>query len=75
MNEINEFDVQAYLNLLDISTPQKPILSFLNKLHERHLLTIPFENLDIHLGRPIVLTSRPCLTRSYAGSEEDSAMN
>jgi len=55
VNEINEFDVQAYLNLLGIPTSQKPILSFLNKLHERHLLTIPFENLDIHLGRPIRL--------------------
>ena len=23
-------------------------------LHERHLLSVPFENLDIHLGRPIL---------------------
>jgi len=24
-------------------------------LHVRHLLSVPFENLDIHLGRPIIL--------------------
>jgi N-hydroxyarylamine O-acetyltransferase len=27
----------------------------LRALHTTHLLTVPFENLDIHLGRPIVL--------------------
>lgn len=27
----------------------------LRGLHEKHLLSVPFENLDIHLGRPIIL--------------------
>jgi len=27
----------------------------LRRLHIAHLITVPFENLDIHLGRPIVL--------------------
>ena len=28
----------------------------LYRLHKKHLLSIPFENLDIHLGRPIILS-------------------
>ena len=27
----------------------------LRRLHRKHLLSVPFENLDIHLGRPIIL--------------------
>ena len=27
----------------------------MSRLHLQHLLTVPFENLDIHLGRPIAL--------------------
>ncbi len=53
-NRIN-LDVQAYLDLLDLPFPQKLTLSFLEQLHERHLLRVPFENLNIHLGRPIHL--------------------
>ncbi len=28
----------------------------LRRLHKKHLLSVPFENLDIHLGRPIILS-------------------
>ena len=28
----------------------------LRRLHKKHLLAVPFENLDIHLGRPIILS-------------------
>jgi len=31
-------------------------LKTLCRLHKKHLLSIPFENLDIHLGRPIILS-------------------
>jgi N-hydroxyarylamine O-acetyltransferase len=31
-------------------------LETLRRLHKKHLLSIPFENLDIHLGRPIILS-------------------
>lgn len=27
----------------------------MRRLHKKHLLSVPFENLDIHLGRPIIL--------------------
>jgi len=30
----------------------------LGMLHEKHLLSVPFENLDIHLGRPIILNEQ-----------------
>jgi len=31
-------------------------LETLRRLHKKHLLSVPFENLDIHLGRPIILS-------------------
>lgn len=48
-------DIQDYLKLLDLTPPRKPDPLFLERLHERHLLRVPFENLNIHLGRPIHL--------------------
>lgn len=36
--------------------PVRPSVEVLRRLHLRHLLTVPFENLDIHLERPIVLS-------------------
>jgi len=34
----------------------QPNREVLRRLHRKHLLSIPFENLDIHLGRPIILS-------------------
>jgi N-hydroxyarylamine O-acetyltransferase len=34
----------------------EPTADTLRELHRAHLLTVPFENLDIHLGRAIVLS-------------------
>jgi N-hydroxyarylamine O-acetyltransferase len=42
--------VDAYLRRIGASRT-----SSLAELHERHLLSIPFENLSIHLGERIVL--------------------
>jgi N-hydroxyarylamine O-acetyltransferase len=36
--------------------PTRPGVDVLCRLHRRHLLSIPFENLDIHLHRPIILS-------------------
>jgi N-hydroxyarylamine O-acetyltransferase len=44
-----------YLQRIKISQLEKPNLSFLSKLQEQHLLTVPFENLDIHQGKKIVI--------------------
>ena len=44
-----------YLHRLQVNTTENPSYSFLSKLQEQHLSTIPFENLDIHQGNKIVL--------------------
>ena len=48
-------DVSAYLRRLKYYGPAAPTLDTLRALHLAHLYAVPFENLDIHLGRPIVL--------------------
>src|SRR5262249_21742132 len=50
-------DVDAYVNRigLDGSTAVKPDLATLHALQAAHVQSVPFENLDIHLGVPIVL--------------------
>ena len=48
-------DIASYLQRIKISQLEKPNLSFLSELQEKHLLTVPFENLDIHQGKKIVL--------------------
>ena len=47
--------VTAYLERIGHAGPAAPTAEALRTLHLAHLLTIPFENLDIHLGRPITL--------------------
>lgn len=48
-------DVSAYLRRIDYTGSLNPSAETLRALHRAHLLTVPFENLDIHLGRPIAL--------------------
>jgi len=48
-------DVASYLERIGYEGPREATLETLRALHCRHMLTVPFENLDIHLGRPIVL--------------------
>jgi N-hydroxyarylamine O-acetyltransferase len=48
-------NVDAYLDRLSYRGPRAPTLATLRALHAAHLLAVPFENLDIGLGRPIVL--------------------
>ncbi len=47
-------NTQAYLNRLGIDA-ESPTLAFLRKIHRSHLLTIPFENLDFHYAKRIIL--------------------
>ena len=47
-------DVQAYLRRIDYQGSLSPGIDLLRSLHRAHLFTVPFENLDIHLGREIV---------------------
>jgi N-hydroxyarylamine O-acetyltransferase len=48
-------DVEAYLRRMNYRGALAPTAATLCDLHRAHLLTVPFENLDIHLGRPILL--------------------
>jgi N-hydroxyarylamine O-acetyltransferase len=47
-------DVQAYLQRIGYQGALTPDIDLLRSLHRAHLFTVPFENLDIHLGREIV---------------------
>jgi len=54
-----DMDVQAYLRRIRYTEPlipgvDRPGIDLLGSLHRAHLFTVPFENLDIHLGREIV---------------------
>jgi N-hydroxyarylamine O-acetyltransferase len=49
------FDLDAYFARTGYEGPRRPTLDVLARVTERHTLTIPFENLDILLGRPVRL--------------------
>jgi N-hydroxyarylamine O-acetyltransferase len=48
-------DARQYLKRIGAERPRRPTPEALSELHFVHLSVIPFENLDIHLGVPIVL--------------------
>lgn len=48
-------DLQKYLDRIGYSGPVAPDYSTLRTLHLAHLLAVPFENLDIHAGRKIIV--------------------
>lgn len=52
---MSSFDVDSYLKRIHCQRERVPNLRFLKNLHRAHLLHIPFENLDIHLGNQILL--------------------
>lgn len=54
--ERRPMDTWAYLKRIGYRGPTRPNADVLFKLHKRYLLSIPFENLDIHIGRPIILS-------------------
>lgn len=48
-------DIAAYLDRIAYHDSLEPSARTLTALHRAHLMQVPFENLDIHLGVPIVL--------------------
>ena len=48
-------NIEAYLRRINYKGPTEPSVRTLRQLHVAHLLSVPFENLDNHLGRGIVL--------------------
>jgi N-hydroxyarylamine O-acetyltransferase len=49
-------NIRTYLERIGYDQPVQPDAKTLIGLHRAHLLTVPFENLDIHLAKPIRLT-------------------
>ncbi|MEU6247489.1 arylamine N-acetyltransferase [Glycomyces sp. NPDC047010] len=45
----------AYLERVGITAPRRPTLHALRRVHRAHVAAMPYENLDIQLGRPISL--------------------
>jgi arylamine N-acetyltransferase/pimeloyl-ACP methyl ester carboxylesterase len=54
MTETMEID--AYFERIGYEGSREPTTETLRQLHRAHMLTVPFENLDIPLGNPIVLS-------------------
>ena len=48
-------DLEKYLARINITKIEPPSLAYLTRLMENHLIIVPFENLDILLGRDISL--------------------
>ena len=53
--ELRVDEVAAYLERIDHPALDAPDLANLASLQDAHVRTVPFENLDIHLGRPLSL--------------------
>jgi N-hydroxyarylamine O-acetyltransferase len=51
-------DIRTYLERIGFDMPARTDVETLFALHRTHLLTVPFENLDIHLGVPIRLSEQ-----------------
>ncbi len=50
-----QIDVEGYLKRINVGRNYQPTLQYLKQLHRSHLYAIPFENLDIHHRRKIML--------------------
>ncbi len=48
-------NIHQYLERIDFNANPNTDLMTLNRLHQSHVTTVPFENLDIHLKRKILL--------------------
>lgn len=55
MPSVPGFDVDRYLHRIGQARPKVADARFLAELQVGHLKSVPFENLDIHFGRPIDL--------------------
>ncbi|BCL27589.1 arylamine N-acetyltransferase [Streptomyces aurantiacus] len=55
---LTEQTVSAYLDRISADTPKRLDLAALRHLHERHVLSVPFDSLDYHSGDEIYLDER-----------------
>ncbi len=66
-------DVQSYLARVGYKGSTSPTLETLRAIHYAHLLNVPFENLDIALGRRLRSMKTPLSGKSQSDGEVDSA--
>ncbi|MCC3765481.1 arylamine N-acetyltransferase [Glycomyces sp. TRM65418] len=57
----------AYLKRIGISAPRRPTLHALRRVHRAHVAAMPYENLDIQLGRPIRLEADALFAKFVTG--------
>lgn len=55
--------VDLYLQRIASPRERLPSLRYLRLLHRNHLLHVPFENLDIHMGKEIILDPKKVLQK------------
>lgn len=58
--------IDSYLNRIGYDGSREPTIGTLRALHLAHLYAVPFENLDIHLRRAIVLDEEKILDKIVA---------
>ena len=56
-------DISSYLSRISYCGPRDVSAETLRELHKAHLLAIPFENLDVHLKRAIVLDEQKLVSK------------
>ena len=60
---LSDTEAAAYLARLGTAAPEAPTLAALTSLHRTHLVAVPFETLDISLGRPVRLDLASLLSK------------
>lgn len=66
-NDVYDIDVNGYLARLRLPHPGSPGIEALRALHRAHVEHIPYENLDIYLGRPTSINPYDSLRRVLSG--------
>lgn len=56
-------DLEAYLQRIHFSGEPRPDLETLTAIHRQHLLTIPYENIDVQLQVPVDLDIERIFTK------------
>lgn len=60
---LSEAQIARYFARVGYDGPRAPTLATLRALHRAHLLAIPYENLDIHLGLTLTLDPEAIFTK------------
>jgi N-hydroxyarylamine O-acetyltransferase len=64
---MSDLDLDAYLKRIEYAGPREPTLAALEAIHLAHATHIPFESVDVLLGRPIRLDLASLQAKLVAG--------